>query len=363
MDDFTSNSCGMSTHCCATDTQSAPMTTVTGTEDFTTNSSGMPTHFWEADAQSAPMTAATGTDDSATNPFSGLPNQFWPHNMFAPYSATDTQPAPPAATAADAREPLSSRGSRFGGQHGTTMAASQQAAVAARREAAAVRAEAKRLRTRLADLEQRAAAAEHRAQAATLQAQASAAAHFRNALRGRTFVLVRRQLTMVDSSTVSAARDHHTDSFAPYPEASQASSTVIGIPVDQPHHPPSVYVATPYGPTRRVCMCPPRHCLVLAVALLLNMVFWTAVIVLVLGLEGQLGVDNKVALCAPTGFVVVAAYMAHWYVVLTGPLKDLADRGVISACIYHDGGIISAGVYYFTAFVCLDGIYGVCCIS
>jgi WD40 repeat protein len=132
----------------------------------------------------------------------------------------------------------------------TTMAAAQKAAVAARLEAAAVRAEAMRLQTRLADLEQRAAAAEHRAQAETLQAQASAAANARNALRGRTFVLVRRQLTMVDSSTVSAEHDHRTDNSASYAaashlEASQRSSPVIGIPVDQPHHSPSVYVATP----------------------------------------------------------------------------------------------------------------------
>jgi hypothetical protein len=347
MDDFTTDSCGMSTHCCETDTQSAPMTTATGTDGFTTNPCGMPTHFWESDAQSAPMSAVTGTDDAATNPFGGLPNQFWPHNMFAPYSETDTQPTPPAATAADAREPRSWPGSRVGGQHHTTMAAAQEAAVAARLEAAAVRAEATRLQTRLADLEQRAAAAEHRAQAATLQAQASAAAHFRNAERGRTFVLVRRQHTAVDSSTVSDEHDHHIDNSAPYPEASRPSSTAIGIPVDQPHHSPSVYVPTPYGPTRR--MCPPQHCLVLAVALLLNMVFWAAVIVLVLGLEGQLGVDNKVALCAPTGFVVVGAYMTHWFVVSTGPFGALADRGVISPWLY-----------YFMAFMCLDGVYGIC---
>jgi hypothetical protein len=258
MDDFTSNSCGMSTHCCATDTQSAPMTTVTGTEDFTTNSSGMPTHFWEADAQSAPMTAATGTGDSATNPFGALSNHFWPHNMFAPYSGTDTQPAPPAATAADAREPLSSAGSRFGGQHGTTMAASQQAAVAARLE-------------------------------------------------------------------------------------------------DQPHHSPSACVPTPYGPTRRVCMCPPEHCLVLAAALLLNMIFWVLVIVLALGLAGLFEVADKTTVCVPTGMAAIAAYCFHWGAVLAGPLKELADRGAISAPFY-----------YFMAFICLDGVvvcgvYGTCC--
>jgi hypothetical protein len=144
--------------------------------------------------------------------------------------------------------------------------------------------------------------------------------------------------------------------FAPYPEASQLSSTAVGIPVDQPHHSPSAYVPTPHGPTCRVCMCPPRHCLVLAVALLLNMVFWAGVIVLVLGLAGQLRVENKVSVCAPTGFVVVAAYMAHWYVVLTGPFGALADHGVTHT-------VISAWVYYFTAFICLDGVYGVCCIS